>query len=737
MADLYDVVFLGVDVGDLDREASISGIAELLGMEREEIQYLVEHKLEATVREAVPMAEARKFQAAILRLGGICNYHPAQKSGLKLELAPIDDTPEESFFICPACDYRQRLESEAERPVQCPQCGVIPSKYDKVAALKEERERIKRRLLNMHKIREQQSQQIKDTEARQRELEEKIRKELGLPKAINSRSRIMGSAVALWLLGMGMGGGGMGFYYQGQQLTAAASTAVHNNPAADYFLRDNNNPNLSPQQDSLQHIISLSRTAYQHPTVVQGGPDSGEPVDGRPVVPAARGTGAAKTADGKPASARPAGTGAGTAAGSAKAATPGDAASQSKLARLDANLLWQAVTDDREWNQFLASQSRRQIEAGQSGKAYHLADAISSPALKMRIFGELLDHFRNENNVVEGENLTNLMVSYANGLPNIDDRIEAFGVLAVALSRGGDVEKTQQYLESAEKLALTLENPADNAQALARAATYQTLAGKQAQAEANFRRVNTLIHSLQDKQALLRVYVKLSTSYAESGNRVIAMAILAEVLGMANQVADTIERSRLLGEISDAFVKLGDADSALAIADKLDPAVRDKALYTVACELAYADRPYDAMKGLDKIEAPENKARAAILVSALQRSHSGMEALSASLQEKALAIQGQVLNPQDQTIVRGEAARYLAHAGQTQVAEEWAKKALASAMAVGVQERDAAAALLAVNLARANQPKLAGEAITLIVAPLLNQEAGRETAKAGKLFGEI
>lgn len=710
MADLYDVVFLGIDAESSDQEASIKNIAKFLELDRREIERLVEEKLTATVKQAVPVAEARKVQKEILRLGGVCNYRPAVALDASFELAPIEEEGVAGgMFTCPACGYQQKLAGEAIHV--CPQCGLILSKYGKVKALKDERDRIRKRLM-----REQKARQESEMETWRRQMEEKIRKELGLPKALNSRSKLAGSAALLWLLGISMGGG-LSFYYQGHHLTQAAGGVY--NPAAEFFLRDND-PKLSPQQNTLQQIMALSRSrnAYQHPTVAQGD-DSYEPVDGRPVSIQRQG-------------------GTGAAASSAKMARAGEAAEMSRSARLDANLLWQAVADDREWNLFLAAQSRRQTAAQQPGKAYRIADAISSPVLKMQTLGYLLNYFRNTKNTAEADNLVNLMANYANALPDIEDRIDGLGVLALALSRGGEVEKSQQYLESAEKLVLILEDPAANAQALARVATYQTLVGKQAQADANFRRVNTLIQSLKDKAAPLRVYIKLASSYAESGNRVVAMAILAEVLNMADQIEDKLEKSRLFEGISDAFVKLGDAESALALADRLDSALKDKALYTTACELAYTNRLYDAMKILDKIEAPENKARAAALVSRLQRVHSDMAGLSASVQEKALALQGQILNPLDQAIVRGETARYLAHAGQTQIAEEWAKKAMSSAQVIDQQQdRDTAAALLAVNLARANQPKLANETLALIAAPGLADDAGKEAAKIGKLFDEI
>jgi hypothetical protein len=295
-----------------------------------------------------------------------------------------------------------------------------------------------------------------------------------------------------------------------------------------------------------------------------------------------------------------------------------------------------------------------------------------------------------------------------------------------------------EFLQAAEKLALTRGNPADTARALARVASYQSRAGKQAQADANFRRVNTLIHSLDGNGALVRAYIKLAGSYAESGNRSVAMAILNETLNSVGQVKDKSEEAKLLGEIADTFASLGDADSAMTTAGKLDPALRDKALYKLASDLAYADHLYDAMKVVDKIEPPEFKGRAAALVSRLQRTHPEMQTTAAASQEKALLALGQIPNTQDQAISRSEAARYFAHAGQPLAADEWSKKALLSAQAIDTQqERDSALALLAANLARANQTRQASDAIKLIQTPGLADNAEKDAGRIGRLFGEM
>lgn len=712
MVERFDVIFLGLNVEESELELAISQISKVLDMPEAEFKHLVDNKINLPIKEGIPLETAKKYQTVIQRLGGVCNYRPSLTSGRKLELAPLEQPRETVLFACPACEFKQEVPSDKEVPLQCPQCGIIPGKYDKIAALKEERERIKQRLLNAHKLREQQGQELAERlerEERQRRLEEEIRKELGLPRLINTRLRLFSSAAFIWFLGMAMGGGGVGFFYQSIFPQDAGQAAPGNLLAGleDALQLPDNDPTIPPQQDTLKQVFALS--SRQHPPT-QPTKDAGKGTDQQAASPSGEATNSAETSAGN-----------------------------AKVAHLDGKAIWQEMRQDGEWDLFLAAQASKLVDSQQTTKAYHMANAISSSRLKVKALGHLAEHFRKTNNIADGENLFNLMAEYINNLPDIGERIEAHGILALSLWRMGDGEKARQNLDTAEQLALTLSNPVDNAQALARVATYQSQIGKQAEADANFRRVNMQIHALSDKASLLGAYVKLATSYAESGSRGIALAILNEALAAAkNQVTNKGEQDRLFAEIADAYIKLGDADSAMSVINRLSPAIKENALYKETCELAYADRLYDAMKSLDKIDSPEYKARAAALISRLQYTHADMARLSATLQEKALATQAQILNPQDQSIVRGEFARYQAHEGQAVAAEEWGKKAISSALAIeSGQDRDIAFAVVSANLARANQPKLAEDAKKLIVSPSLADNVGKENSKNARLFSEM
>jgi len=725
MADLYDVILFGINTEDSERDTTLHTIATILGIKETELRDIVDNHLPATIKQGVPIEVARKYHTAILRAGGTCNFRPSTSKKVKLELAPLELQRERSLFICPACEYKQEIPIEETAPTQCPQCGIIPSKYDKLAAAKEERERIKQRLLSMHNLREQQNKELaerKALEERQRRLEEEIRKELGLPKLINSRFRLFGSAAFIGILGMVLGGTAVALSYQSMLAGAAATQSAansYNDNSDNAFDLPHNDASIPPQQDTLKQAFAFSHRRYPNQPIgsasLAGGnqPSQWDERDAPGNPPSIN----------RPDESSPA------------PITPNN----SKKARLDIKAIWQDIGHDGEWDLFLADQARIQVDANQTAKAYQLANTITSPRLKVKALGYLAESFRKNNDVADGENLFNLMAAYINGLPNHSERVEAYGILALSLSRMGDGEKAQHYLEAAEKLALSLDSPVENADNLARVAAYQARIDKLAEADANFRRVNTLVHSFNDKAALLSGYVKLATSYEESGNRGIALAILNEtLLATRDQLTEKTEKAKLLQEIAGAYIKLGDADSAMLVVSQLDSGIKDQAFYNLTCELAYADRLYDAMKGLDKIQSPEYKSRASALVSRLQHSHPDMGTLWVAMQEKALASIAQISNPQDQSIVRGEFARYLAHSGQNQASEEWARKALTSAQSIEIsQDRDSAYAVLSANLARANQTKLADDTKKLISTPSLAANVDKEIGKITQVFNEM
>jgi len=246
MADLYDLIFLGVNADTANRETTISRISALLGVDAKEIEYLLDNQLSAALKQGIPLEAVRQYKTEMEQLGGVCNYRPSKWEGHKLELAPVEIRPEEFVFSCPACEHRQTVTAEADLPTSCPACGIIPSKYEKVSNYKQGRGMgagAKPSLPpNVRNLREPPPQELAGQQGG--ELRQALQfpqptpplllanawPEPAAPKAARSPLARFATGALLWLLGAAMGGGAVSAYYELRQREVAQSPAPPQEP---------------------------------------------------------------------------------------------------------------------------------------------------------------------------------------------------------------------------------------------------------------------------------------------------------------------------------------------------------------------------------------------------------------------------------------------------------------------------------------------------------------------------
>ena len=834
MPELYDLVLIGIDAKVSDRTASINSIAKFLEMDAVKIEDIVVNHHKAIVKRGLQLHDAQQCQKQIFRYGGFCNYRLSSTGGSAFELIPIEEKTEDILFICPACDYHEKIESIEQSPVTCPKCGIIPSKYQKAAELKAEREMVKRRLLESQELLEQQAKESAERQekaARQKKLEEELRKELGLPNILNSRLRIFGSVALVWVLGIGIGIIGVNAL-QTDRLTTAKHASLTGGIDASKV-----NVSLSPQQQTLRQLGSPSQLDVSSmetesnlmpdaiEQIVRGGTNpflvvqaasilgagNSTPVNGqddlalagintmqinKPHLLGERGIRAKASAEttnlsggsstnsptGLASLASPPSMGKGpnstasttggprvqsgtaqaagnnpstanaqpnpalanawhlAAAQSAKFPAKDDATSTvnpQSAQELNGKELLQEMHLDREWALLLASEAEHQARAKQPLKALQKVDAISLDDLKLTTLGRLDGYYLASNDKAESERVYDLAMARINAFADVSKQADSLGRWSATLWKIDEKAKSQQSLEATVKLVASINNIAKKAEGLASLAMHQAEQGQLKLAQTNFQQANQLISSIGEPTTQLRTYVHLATCYAQSGGKDIATTILLKILDNANHTNDESIRPDLLGEIALAFAGIGEVEYALATLDKLDSQKKERMLFNITRELAYTNRPIDALKGLDKLMSPINRSRAAALLSLMFHYRPGLNALSSSLQEKANESQSQISSPSLQTIVRGEMSRYLAHAGLNKEAEDWAVKALESAQKIkNAQDRDIGFALLAVNFARAWQFELASDAVARINDSEIADAAAKETTFINQLFSE-
>ena len=679
VGELYDLIFIGIDTEAADRKASIDSIAELLGLEASEVEHIADKNLRAIVKQGIFLDDAKNFQQQLLRRGGFCNYRPSPKSQTQFELAPIESDDEELMFVCPACAYKEKVATPAELPATCPRCGIIPNKFNKVAAEKHERELVKRRLLNKHKLQEKLAQdeaQRKEQEARRRQLEDEIRKELGLPRVINSRLRLLSSGAVLLLLGLGAGAGAVGLYYNLLELPGdwGLSAGTGGNQAK---------LQLSPEQETLLQLSNFSKDM------------DNKSLDGVPQI-GLGGTNPLQTVQ--------------LSNEESTAITVSRANTQQKPNQLNGTELLQDSLIDREWDLFLSSEAARLAKLKQTDAAFKMALAIQNTQLKISTFAQLAEYYLDTKNKPEADKLFDIAIAYIDSLPDKLERAESLGWWASLLFRMGEKAKAKQYLETTLKLVSSLPDGEEKIRGLASLAASQMQVGQKKQAAANFQQANQILPSINDPTKKLRTYVYLASRYAQIGDKSIATSILTKALNSLKLIKDKSAQQNLVGEIAIALVRMGEADYALASLSKLSAPSKETLLFNVTRELAYTDQPYEALKSLDQLTAPDNQARAAALLSLTTRNHASLKLISANLQAQAIAAQAKIDNPVNQALARAEMSRYFAHTGYAKEADDWARKATTSANGIrSKQERDAVLAVLSNNFAFAKLPALASE----------------------------
>ncbi len=775
MEELYDLILMGLDAEVADRKASINSIAELLGIDEAKIEHIFDKHHKVIVKHGLQLHEARHYQKQILRHGGFCNYRVSPENDTKLELAPIEVRKDDIVFNCPACNYHEKVSTVEELPINCPECGVIPSKYIKIAALKSEREMIKKRLLSNQQSLEQQARDLAERQAqedRRKKMEEEIRKELGLSTLLNSRFRLFGSAALFWILGVGMGAAGVGFYVQ-------MRSPQDDWPVAALSDKSKTSLRASPQQETLQQVASdstqlaasLGADANRMPNAVgQVSLGGTNPLSIRQAAsilvannspPSTKGQDApgqlgANSLAALQSATAPAGGGksppsndqlnpapqsANRLAAQSATALAGESSASSlnaqSTAALDGKALLQEMRLDREWELFLASEAERLAKLRQPSKAFQSVQAINSVELKFNTLGKLAGHYLASNDFPEYDKVLGLAASTINGYSDVAKQADGFGRWSANLWGIGEKAKSLQNLNAAVKLVSSISNIAEKAKGLASLASYQAKVDQWNPAQTNFQQANQLILSIGDPATKLHTYVHLALCYAESGDKDIAASILIKIVGNLSRIKDEKDKPNLIGEIAGAFADIGQADYAMATLDKLDSQLKDKMLFSVTRELAYTNQPIDGLKGLDRLVSPEYQSRAAALLSLFFHYRAGLSSLSASLQEKSIEAEGRIASPQTQAVVRGEISRYLAHAGLAQEAGEWAGKALESARAINnAQDRDIAFAWLAANFARAKQSGMAKESVAKIKDAELADIAAKDIAGINRIFSD-
>jgi hypothetical protein len=717
MSDQYDVILFGIRGEGDESEQAKRKIAELLELDPSKIDEALQSHTGLVIHNGVSMDVAKKLQTGLAKVGGICNLRPAKSSLHRLELVPMEVKEEKPTFECPACGFKEEFENPEDVPQACPSCGVVPDKYAQVQDEKAERERIKKRLLEAHRAREQQGAdeyERRQAEARRMQLEEEIRKELGLPRTLTTRGRLISTAAALWVTGVAMG---IGLLLTYQMLTAPLGPPTQQTAAARPATPQ---PGISPEalaaQMPMGGIPPNQELAMQMASFVQTLPEVPEAEASAPLSPEATSTPAPSAV---------------VASDTGELTITGAAAPVSKSI-LDASALWTAHRDDPAWEHFLGLAVTRQLAAKQVDKASALARAMPDGIDKWSALLEIADHVHHLGDPAKRNKLLDDIEAIIVATPSAPLRVAGLGLLSQRLNGFGELKRAGDAERKAEKLAS--ETPLADGKVAAQGmlAWHQLASHQDAKAERSWRDANRALAGIKDPASRLENSIELASSYARAGKRAEAVGILAGTINLAGRIGDAGQRATFFDRITRAFAASNDVDAAVAAASRQPSAeARDKSLVNAIAVEVNNGEPYLALELADALQGPVYQALGRTAAAWSLKTEKQLHGFADDNLNRALKALDKVTLPADQAVARAVISHYLAWLqDMPKAAEDMAKAALDSATRIdGQPERNKVLAVVATEVGKGQMISLSHDGAAQIIDPDLTKSVTDELAQ--------
>jgi hypothetical protein len=573
---LYDLFVFDCGLQGDEREEAKAKLAKLLKIKAEQVEPLL-NGLGTAVGQAVTLETAQKFHQTLTAIHIRCNYRPSTSRHANLQLAPLKP---EKTLTCPACACLHQYPEDEPAPTICEKCGLVFAKYERVEQVKEERDKIKRALLAQHQRMldaEREEREKREQALRRAALEQQIRKELGLPKFAASRSGLMSTGAAVFVLGVSLGGGGV-IAVQAWTQTDESSPAAHagQTPAALSQL------NFERQIEQLQALEAQAAA----PTQAEALPPAADAPRHSPAL-------------------------------------------ETSVSPLLKDMLAE-FEHDAEWDGFLLGRAKAAFERGALAEAMQTLAGASQAQLKAAQGAAWADWLMRQNYAAQAENLYAYLARSFEKLPaGSADQIEALALLAQRQAAVGLPAQAEALLKTAEKLAASAPALAEQAVGAAALAAAQA---SLAHAPADFRKAQAGLASIASLAEREVCRVRLARIYAQAGPRMAANSLLQEsfeslagmeaaarlhaewgetaaALALARKLPGADGQERLLYRLLAVAMAAGHAQAAPEILDALrQPAWRARAQGLLAAAAQVPGALENARKSAQAIASPPEKA---------------------------------------------------------------------------------------------------------------------------------
>lgn len=717
MDEQYDVVIYGVKEGQEPGEVA-QAIANALSISLDTATKLIARDNGATLAKALTQKDADRIIKTLSRLGARANRRPSRTSGLTLELVA-----KTTKHDCPECGFSIELQEGETAPDTCPECGLVFSKYDQVKQRKQEEQRLRSKLQRVEEMRNQAEleEQARQAEAqRLKALEDRIRKELGIPAAVDKKWKLWTSAAVILVIGVGAGLGGARLFgnkevteqdrllaeqmgEQGASLAAApppsamlmAATAAVGMPQAMLS---------TAQQQSLDQLMTLSQQvtdqsstpmALTAPQATDGLPAGvgipGAPLSGLPgAVPASGTVGRTERGDER-----------------------GDAALQSDPPPLgssgETDLTWlkAMLVEDADWDRFIADQARQALDRGNVKQARQLAERIQAPAMRLSVLAQIASQLARAGDRTAAMVIDRLL-DQAETLSSVSTRAELIAQLAATeLSSPRARPGALRLIAKTEQWAMAIESPSEQATVWTRIGAAQAALGLTDDAHESIRRASATLQREIPVTAYVRITSGLAVAFERLNARDTALDLLAQGVEVAEGIDLPVPHDQAILAIAAAWAQIGALEQAVATSARVStPSRRDDFLLELIGKQALAGHRIglDGLAGL--LQSPGHKAQAYALLGLLEDRPEGVRKHFA----QAIASSKALPDGPRGDALRARVARMVMRAGFRQAGTQ-----LFEQIEQGVARLESGAmreigwAILAGSSARALEPKWAAD----------------------------
>ena len=722
----YDLVFFGTDLQGQERLTALKQLAQVMKVPPERLGEVLDQR-QGVIARKLTSEKGEEAVRKLLKIGIRCNLRPATESEVTLKLVPAEPAKAaEKVIECPACGHQHQVQADQAEPTMCAQCGIVFAKYLQAAEEKKERERLRQSLLAQHQRKldqEEKDHQALDAKERRERMEEEIRRELGLPRAISTPSRLIGSAAGLFLIGlfMGVAAGGLGYNLlsEGGRLPPTPPGSPPDVMTASSF------PPALAQMDTgmqaqmqVKDILAASDPASARDPAsandpLPSGPAGSVGTDNQQLIETQATPTTTSSADVLSADGLRAGvlrTGGATAlpevavhSGNPESgATPLTADQGPSSDFLDTRL--NALRSDGEWDLFVLARIDDLRKGGNTQQAVLLIDQLRNPDLLYERGALVADGLRQDGWGLEANDIYQRLSAAAERLPDTaGTRVAAFCTLARHLYDAKRTSDAKGPAERAEAVAASITNPADRAAADGELAALLSNQGRTEPAQAAFRAAIDDLKRIKDPAERLSAIARIAGATIKAGYRSSALGMLEEATGKIDMIANPRQRNEVLAAMVRAYQLAGDLPDAKGVATRIsDRTERDRAIHGLLIAEIASNHLATAIELSEDLQTPTYRALASGLLALRQQRSTAYQVLANPSAERAQVALTAIKNPAEQAAIGAELGRFAARRGENHVADTYFSKSYALAEQLpATGDRDRSLAIIIMNEAMA------------------------------------